>query len=178
MPIACLHRRSRPPGHRRFAANRIHSTMYPQAASVETQPRRQNDFRRPSGALALQRRAGTGAAGGPAGPLILDPWVRAVSCPQPEGNARAPAPVTDAPPRISQGCFKIRDRRVQRVPPACPHAGGGRPEDRPPLPGVRGGVAFRDAAPDLETALRISPPVLHFRRLQTIFLSWLPRHKS
>jgi len=30
---------------------------------------------------------------------------------------------------------------------------GGRPEDRPPLPGVRGGVAFRDAAPDLETAL-------------------------
>jgi len=30
---------------------------------------------------------------------------------------------------------------------------GGRPEDRPPLLGVRGGVAFRDAVPDLETAL-------------------------
>ena len=43
------------------------------------------------------------------------------------------------------------------VPGVSPHAGGGRPEDRPPLLGVRRGVAFRDAGPDLETALLSNP---------------------
>jgi len=85
---------------------------------------------------------------------------------RPSSECMATHVIRQEPERGDQGCFKIRDRRVQRVPPACPHAGGGRPEDRPPLPGVRGGVAFRNVVPDLETALRGDEDQTGHRRLR------------